>query len=232
MTRLTVLLARWLNPLVWRWPGHAARKLHAFALAEQGSMLDMRIAAARTESPQRAAAYLRHADDEARHAQMFARRARKLASESRTPRQLGPLAADCEQLFQSLGELDFLAFVHTGEARALAQFDTYVAWFATHEREQDRLLFETIMVDERRHAAYTRALLLELAGNEAVAKQALRRVARWELGRRWLRSGRFVAERVYLLTMLIVYVLAAPLSLLVRVARPIRRGWQTPNASD
>jgi hypothetical protein len=230
MTRLTVLLARWLNPLVWRWPGHAARKLHAFALAEQASMLDMRIAASRTPSPERAAAYLRHADDEARHAQMFARRARKLASEAGRP--IGPLAADCEQLFDALGELDFLAFVHVGEARALAQFETYVAWFIAHDREQERVLFETIMVDERRHSAYTRALLIELAGSEAVAKQALGRVARWELGRRWLRAGRFVAERVYVLTMLIVYVLAAPLSLLVRVARPIRRGWRTPSPSD
>jgi hypothetical protein len=222
MTRLTVLLARWLNPLVWRRPGHAGRKLHAFALAEQGSMLDMRIAASRTPSPQRAAAYLRHADDEARHAQMFDRRARKLAGE------LGPLTADCEQLFDALGELDFLAFVHTGEARALAQFETYVAWFATQGREQDRVLFETIMVDERRHTAYTRELLLELAGSEAAAKQALRRVGRWELGRRWLRAGRFVAERVYVSTMLIVYVLAAPLALLVRAARPIRSGWRNP----
>ncbi len=227
MTRLTVLLARGLNPLVWRWPGHAGRKLHAFARAELGSMLDMRLAAARSSSPQRAAAYLRHADDEARHAQMFARRARKLASEARRPRPLGPLAADCEQLFDALGELDFLAFVHTGEARALAQFETYVAWFAARGREQDRLLFETIMVDERRHAAYTRELLLALAGSEAAALEALGRVARWELGRRWLRAGRFVAERVYVLTMLVVYVLAAPLSLLVRVARPITRGWRT-----
>lgn len=232
MTRLTVLLARWLNPLVWRWPGHAARKLYAFALAEQGSMLDMRIAASRTTSPQRAAAYLRHADDEARHAQMFVRRARKLAAEARRPRPLGPIAADCEQLFDALGELDFLAFVHTGEARALAQFETYVAWFIARGREQDRVLFETIMVDERRHSAYTRALLFELAGSEAVAEQALRRVARWEFGRRWLRAGRFVAERVYVVTMLIVYVLAAPLSLLVRAARPIRPGWRTPAVSD
>lgn len=226
MSTLTVLLARGLNPFVWRWPGHAGRKLHGFALAEQGSMLDMRIAASRTTSPQRAAAYLRHADDEARHAQMFARRARKLAGD------LGPLMADCEQLFDALGELDFLAFVHTGEARALGQFETYVAWFTARGREQDRVLFETIMVDERRHSAYTRELLLELAGSEAAAKQALRRVARWELGRRWLRAGRFVAERVYVLTMLIVYVLAAPLSLLVRAARPIRRGWRTPAASE
>jgi hypothetical protein len=226
MIRLTVLLARWLNPLVWRSPARVARKLHAFALAEQGSMLDMRIAASRTPSPQRAAAYLRHADDEARHAQMFDRRARKLSKD------LGPLHADCEQLFDALGELDFVAFVHLGEARALAQFETYVAWFTKTGREQDRVLFETIMVDERRHSAYTLALLLELAGSEAEARRALRRVGRWELGRRWLRAGRFVAERVYVLTMLIVYLLAAPLSLLVRMARPIPRGWQTPASGD
>ena len=71
---LTGWLARASSPWVWRSPARAARKLHGFALAEHGSMLDLRLAAARTTSPARAAAYLRHADDEARHAQMFIRR--------------------------------------------------------------------------------------------------------------------------------------------------------------
>ena len=62
----TATLARLLAPLAWRTPARAARKLQSFARAEQGSMLDLRLAAARTPSPARAALYLRHADDEAR----------------------------------------------------------------------------------------------------------------------------------------------------------------------
>ena len=228
MADLTATLARLLALLAWRSPARAARKLHAFALAEHGSMLDMRLAAARTPSPARAALYLRHADDEARHAQMFARRAQRLAGELRRrggPLVLGPLQADSERLFEALGERDFLAFVHLGEDRARRQFDAYVLWFHEQGREQDAKLFETILVDERRHGEYTRTLLFELAGDEATAKRALRKVARWELGRRWLRAGRFLAERVYLIATLLLYVLAAPLALLVRLARPIRRGW-------
>ncbi len=224
---LTVLVARLLNPLVWRWPGHAARKLHAFALAEQGSMIDMRLAARLTPSPERAAAYLRHADDEARHAQMFARRAKQLAREARRPVALGHVQADTEQLFERLGEVAFLAFVHFGEQRARAQFETYLEWFSRVGRERDRKLFQAVLVDERRHGAYTWELLVALAGGEATARKALRRAARWELGRRWLRAGRFLAERVYSLAMLLVYLLAAPLGLLVRVARPVRAGWNT-----
>lgn len=226
MTRdLTGALARLLSPLAWRTAARSARKLHAFALAEHGSMLDLRLAAARTASPARAAAYLRHADDEARHAQMFARRAARLASEARRPFALPPVRADSERLFELLGERDFLAFVHVGEERARRQFEAYVTWFKGQARDQDAALFDTILVDERRHGAYTREFLFALVG-DVEARRALRRVARWELGRRWLRAGRYVAERVYLALTLALYVLAAPLALLVRVVRPIRRGFQ------
>jgi rubrerythrin len=222
---MTAILARMLNPVVWRRPAHVARKLHGFALAEHGSMLDLRLAARLTDSPERAAAYLRHADDETRHAQMFGKRARQIAREAGLP-PLGPVRADTEQLFVNLGELDFLAFVHVGEARAIEQFDTYVAYFEATGRERDANLFTTLLVDERRHADYTLALLIELAGGEPQAREALRRVRRWEAWRTWLRSGRFLAEGVYVLTMLLVYALAAPLGLLVRWARPIKRGWR------
>lgn len=220
----TVLFARLLNPLVWRRPGHAARKLHGFALAEHGSLLDLRLAARLSESPIRAAAYLKHADDEARHAQMFGKRALQLAREAGDA-GLGPVRADCEQLFTTLGELDFLAFVHRGEARAIGQFRCYIAYFEGQGRERDASLFRAIITDETRHADYTKALLFELAGDPAAARKALRRVARWEAWRSWLRAGRFIAERVYLITMTVVYLLAAPLSLLVRWARPVVGGW-------
>lgn len=222
---LTATLARMLNPLVWRRPAHVARKLHGFALAEHGSMLDLRLAARLTDSPARAAAYLRHADDETRHAQMFGKRARQLAREAGLA-PLGHVRADTEQLFVTLGELDFLAFVHVGEARAIEQFDTYVEWFREHGRERDASLFTTILVDERRHADYTRELLFELAGDEARARKALRRVRRWEAWRSWLRAGRFLAEKVYVIAMLLVYAAAAPMGLLVRWARPVVRGWR------
>ncbi len=228
MADLTTILARALNPVVWRTPARAARKLYAFALAEHGSMLDLRLAAASTPSPARAAAYLRHADDEARHTQMFARRAGRLASEAGRPLALGPVMADSERLFEALGEVGFLAFVHLGEARAIRQFEVYEAWFRAHARDTDAALFATILGDERQHSAYTWQLLCELTGDVHHARKAVRRAQRWELGRQWLRAGRAVAERVYFGLTLVVYGLAAPLAVLVRLVRPERRGFLAP----
>lgn len=140
--------------------------------------------------------------------------------------------ADYEGLFDRLGELDFLAFVHWGEARAIRQFDAYVDYFEANDRQRDATLLRTILVDERRHASYTQALLLELAGDPKTMRRAIGRVRRWELGRAWLRSGRFLAEGAYAGTMLVLYLMAAPLALLVRIARPVREGWRPLAAGE
>ncbi|MGH1340355.1 MAG: ferritin-like domain-containing protein [Nannocystales bacterium] len=207
--------------------------LHGFAHAEQASMLDLRLAARRTSSRSRAAAYLRHADDEARHCRMFTGRSVQLMSQAGRPTaEVRRVHADYEGLFDRLGELDFLAFVHWGEARAIRQFDAYVSYFEANNRQRDATLLRTILVDERRHASYTQALLLELAGDPRTMRRAIGRVRRWELGRAWLRSGRFLAESAYAATMLVLYVLAAPLALLVRIVRPVREGWQPLPAGE
>lgn len=230
---LVGILARISCGWVWRTPARSARMLHGFAHAEQASMLDLRLAARRTESSERAAAYLRHADDEARHCRMFCGRSAQLVEDAgRGGQALGHVRADYEALFDRLGELDFLAFVHWGEARAIRQFDAYVAYFEANHRERDATLLRSILVDERRHASYTGALLLELAGDERSMRRAIGRVRRWELGRTWLRSGRFLAERVYTVTMFALYVMAAPLALLVRLVRPVRKGWRPLSTGD
>jgi hypothetical protein len=221
---LAVTLARWLAPLVWWGTRRSARRLLVFAQAERASMIDLRVAARLTASPVRAAAYLRHADDEARHATMFVRRAAELlrASGDSAPTDVH---ADCESLFARLGELDFLAFVHHGEARGRRQFENHARWLAARGRTRDAALFEALVGDELRHEHYTGALLRELAGDERSARAALGRVRRWELGRGWLRVGRALGSRVYVVLATLLYLCVLPLSLLVRIARPIRRGF-------
>lgn len=212
------LYASLLAPLAWRVPGHPARMLQGFARAEQGSMIDLYAAANLTPSPARRALYLRHALDERRHAGMFAHRAAELGKP-------GPVVADTEQLYERLGEVAFLAFVHLGEARGRAQFEA-------HRRTCRRLgdmrtvaLLEAIDVDEARHERYSRALLVELAGGERAASRALRKARAWEAWRIFRRAGRAVAGRVYALLMLVLFVAIAPLALLVRRVRPARAGW-------
>lgn len=206
------------------------RKLHQFALAERASMVDMRQAARLTPSPERAAAYLRHADDEARHAHMFLRRAQEVARTSSLPAP-GALRVDTEHLFDTLGEVAFLAFVHYGEARARRQFETYQDWFLANGRDKDHALFDAVLADERRHERYTYAFLCELSGSEAAAKAAVRRAFWWEAKRRWLRSGRTVATAIYFVCSWLLYVVLLVWVPVIRLARPALRRWQQrPNA--
>lgn len=221
---MNALLARITSPVVWQLPGHGAAKLHGFAQAEHGSMLDLRAAAMRTESPSRRALYLRHALDEARHATMFTRRSAELRR-ARGALPLGPVHADTERLFERLGEIGFLAFVHRGERRGRAQFEAYRDFFGRRGDDKSRAMFETILGDERRHESYTRELLVELAGGERPARTALRRAAAWEAWRMWRRAGRFVAELVYAVLMLVLYIVLAPFALGLKVLRPARKGW-------
>ena len=219
------------SPLVWRLPGHDARKLHRFARAEHGSYLDMRMAAARTDSAARRVLFLRHALDEARHAQMFTRASAELRERRGLP-SLGPPRVDGGDLHERLGELRFVAFVHRGERRGRQQFEAYRDYFGRRGETKLRAMFEAILEDERVHESYSGALLVELAGSEAAARSALRRIAAWEAWRAFRRSGKALAEAAYFLSMVVLYVTLAPFALFVRVIRPTRRGWRAGSGHD
>ncbi len=224
---MSALLARVVNPIVWRIPGHGARKLYSFSLAEHGSMLDLKAAARLTTSPDRAALYTRHLLDETRHAQMFSMRSSELrAEEGRT--SFGFPNADIENLFERLGEVRFLAFVHRGECRGRQQFETYREWFARRGDNKTRAMFDAIVRDETRHETYTRELLVELTGGEAAARRELVKAALWEAWRNWRRIGRFGAEKLYFAVMMVLYALLAPFTLIAAAARPARKGWSVP----
>jgi hypothetical protein len=224
---MSALLAKVVNPVVWRIPGHGARKLYSFSLAEHGSMLDLKAAARLTPSPERAAAYVRHLLDETRHARMFAFRSAELRAQEGRP-SLGFPNADIENLFERLGEVRFLAFVHRGECRGRQQFETYRDWFARRGDNKTRAMFDAIVRDELRHETYTREFLVELAGGEAQAQRELVKAALWEAWRTWRRIGRFGAEKLYFVVMVLLYGLMAPFVVMGALARPSRKGWTVP----
>jgi hypothetical protein len=206
-------IAKWVNPFVWRIPGHGARKLFGFSLAEHGSMLDLHEAVRLTPCSTRRALYLRHMLDEARHARIFATRAAELRLKNGES-SLGFPVADTEDLFTRLGEVQFLAFVHRGETTGRQQFETYRDWFGQRGDRKTSSMFAAIIEDERRHEQYTRQLLVELAGSEARARAALRAAAMWQAWRTWRRLGRFIAEKVYFALMALIYCVSAPIVLL------------------
>jgi rubrerythrin len=220
-------LARLVTPLVWRVPGHGARKLYGFARAEQASRIDLLLAAQRTESLPRRALYLRHALDETRHAGMFWRRSTELRLEDHRVPFTAPVA-DTEDLFERLGERRFLAFVHRGEGRGRAQFELYARHFARRGDPRTESLFAAILIDEQRHESYTRALLVELAGSERAARSELRRAALWEAWRTWRRAGRAISAAIYTLAMTLIYLVTGPIAAIGLRAMRRRATWQLP----
>lgn len=222
---MKAIRTRLLNPIVWRIPGLGARKLFGFALAEQGSMLDLHAAATKSTCAKRRAAYLRHMLDEARHASIFAKRSAewRLAAGRAS---LGFPAADTDDLFSRLGEVRFLAFVHRGETRGRQQFEAYRDWFSRRGDSKTAGMFDAIIADECRHESYTLTLLIELAGGPAQARSELRRAAAWEAWRIWRRFGRAVAERMYVLLMVILYGATAPLALWLSFGARTQSVWK------
>jgi hypothetical protein len=186
----TRLFCRW----TWRNPG---RRFHRFAQAELSSRYDLLAAANLATDPARAATFLLHAADEARHARAFHMRAKDLGYEAE-------LQADFEHLYERLGEEKFLAFVYRGESRALKQFAVWRKWLGDG---RDRTILEAVLPDEERHASYT---------YEWSNAKSRRRVGGWEARRSWMRSGRAITGSLYTVVTMFVYLTLAPLALWVR----------------
>lgn len=213
-------LLRLASSVVFRLPGRMARKLAGFALAEQGSLLTLRLAAAQTPDLRRRALYLRHAADEARHARMFLAAARARARREGLPPPVGLSAADAEDLFARLGEIGFLAFLHHAERRGRERFELYRDLFAAEGDRPGAALFEAILPDERRHEDYALRELTALAGSPAKARRAVLRARAWEALRAWRRLGRASAGGLYAAIMILVYAALFPLAWLTRRLRP------------
>jgi rubrerythrin len=197
-----------------------ARLLYGFACTEAQSELELRDAARACPDVRRQALYLRHALDEARHARAFAEHAQALSRLAGGAAFSRP-SAGSEGLFERLGELRFLAFVHAAERRGRVEFETY----ATLARERGALglaqLFEELIRDERQHEAYSARLLDELGG-ETEGPRALAFARRWQAWRAFRRIGSAVSGALFRVTMLSLYALLAPFALLWRL-RPNRR---------
>jgi hypothetical protein len=224
---LHTLITKVASVFVWGTPERSAKKFFEFALAEQGSMLDLSAAAHLTASEKRRALYVKHLLDEKRHALMFSLRSAELFYQAgRKP--YGNLHADIENLFQTLGEIRFLAFVHVGESRACQQFVVYRNWFKKQGDNTNKSLFEAILKDEQRHADYTWDLLVEITGSERAARRELRNVRIWEAWRNWRRVGKSFASKLFVILSLCIYLLIAPYAVLTRLFKRQRKGWIVP----
>ncbi len=159
-----------LNWLVWRDPTRRAQILLRFAEVEADGGRDLVRAAELTQDPTLRRLFLKHAADEARHAELF--RGRGLALLKTLP-QGGAAGAQAEWLAppgerglddlhveqESTGPL--LAFLHLSEKAAARDFGQYIKVLDIDPPTQG--VFAKVLHDEAFHMNYTRAQLARVS---------------------------------------------------------------------
>ena len=165
MDLLLLPLHRW----VWSDADRRARKLLRFAETEADGARDLTRAAELTRDSSLRRLYLRHADDEQRHAVLFRGRGRELfvasaraSSSGFEANWLAPGERGLDDL-QVGSETDesLLAFLHLSEKAAAGRFTVYQR--VLDGDPQTRAVFARILRDEEFHMTYTRKQLARLS---------------------------------------------------------------------
>lgn len=222
-------LHRW----VWADVQRRARKMLRFSETEADGARDITRAAERTRDPALRRLYLRHADDEQRHAVLFNRRGRDLLDSTRgsvfEANWLAPGERGLDDLDVGAGDDEsLLAFLHLSEKAAAGRFVVYGRVLDCDP--QTRAMFARILEDEEFHMTYTRKQLARLSPR----RQGLRL---WQAraGRLWkayLRVATAVAALLGTAMLAIQYFLILPLFAAVakRAARREPEGFSETRA--
>src|SRR4051795_10980587 len=156
-------MSAWLNPIqrwVWRDPVRRGHRLLRFAEVEADGGRDLARAAELTPDARLRRLYLRHAQDEQRHADIFRRRGAELlrAHKGKAGWQPDWLAPGERGLDDVEVERDrdgpLLAFLHLSEAAAAKRFALYRD--ALPQDPATQKMFERILRDEVFHMNYTK----------------------------------------------------------------------------
>ena len=226
---------RALHGWVWRDPCRRARKLLRFAGTEAGGGRDLSRAAELTRDPLLRRLYLRHSEDEHRHASLFHARGLCIL------RSLPPAAAGFEANWLAPGERGFdqvrvdresdgalLAFLHLSEKAAAQRFALYRQVLGHDPATRD--VFDDVLRDEAFHMTYTRTQLARVARGRSGAQ-----LWKARLGRVWKAYLRLAAAFAGLLGALFLrlqyFLVLPPFALLARrAARREPRGFSTSRA--
>jgi rubrerythrin len=190
------LLLKPLHRWVWADAHRRARKLLTFAETEADGGRDLSRAAELTRDPSLRRLFLRHAQDEQRHADLFRSRGRELLAAAPgharfEARWLAPGERGLDDLrVEEETDESLLAFLHLSEKAAAGRFALYGQ--VLDGDRGTRAVFARILEDETFHMTYTRKQLARLTPR----KQGLRL---WQArgGRAWkayLRIARAVAS--------------------------------------
>jgi len=207
---------RALRPLhawVWRDPHRRARKLLRFAETEADGGRDLSRAAELTTDALLRRLYLRHAEDEMRHAGLFRSRGTALlaglprAREGFEANWLAPGERGLDDVHvEGASDEALLAFLHLSEKAAAKRFALYrqVLW---HD-PATRGVFEEVLRDEAFHMSYTHAQLERVA-----ARGSRARLWKARLGRIWktyLRAAAALASVLGTMLLRVQYFLVLP----------------------
>ena len=218
-------LDRALRPVhawVWRDPHRRARKLLRFAETEANGGRELSRAAELTRDPLLRRLYLRHYEDELRHAALFLARGRALLRG--LPRGRARFEANWlapgERGLDDLRVADehdqsLLAFLHLSEKAAARRFAIYRQVLA-HD-PATRAVFDDVLHDEAFHMSYTHTQLARVA-----SRGSRGRLWRARIGRLWKAYLRIAAALASVLGTLLLrvqyFVILPPFALLARRA--------------
>ncbi|HEY6005696.1 MAG TPA: ferritin-like domain-containing protein [Anaeromyxobacter sp.] len=218
---------------MWRDAHRRARKLLTFAVTEADGGRDLSRAAELTGDPLLRKLFLRHSEDERRHAELLRTRGRAMLAGlgGRGPapfeaRWLTPGERGGDDLrVGEEGDASLLAFLHLSEKTAAARFAVYSDVIAD---EETREVFRRILRDEVFHMRYTRTQLERVAPERHRRHLWLARAAR--LWKGYLRLATAVAGLLGTVVLLAQYFVVLPLFafLAKRAARRERPGWSEP----
>lgn len=225
-------LHRW----IWSQPQRRARKLLSFAQTEADGGRDLSRAAENTGDPRLRLLFLRHSEDEMRHAGLFRARGRALLSQHGTGRSrfearaLSPGERGLDGLeIARTSTPALLAFLHLSERAAAGRFAIYSEVLT--DDPATRATFDTVLRDEEHHMTYTRRELDRIAPNGRWHLARARLVRLWKA---YLRLASALAAAIGTLILLLQYFVLLPVFawLAKRAERGERRGWQPSRAAD
>jgi len=225
------LLLKPLHRWVWTDAHRRGRKLLRFAQTEADGSRDLARAAELTRDPSLRRLYLRHAEDEQRHAELFRGRGRVvLAGLSRRAggleaNWLAPGERGLDHLrVEAGGEESLLAFLHLSEKTAAGRFALYGQVLDCDP--ETRAIFARILEDEAFHMTYTRKQLARISPRKQGLHLWLARAGR--LWKAYLRLATALASALGTVILALQYFLVLPLFAFLarRAARRERPGFQ------
>jgi len=253
---LSDLFLRARSRAVWADPARTLLTLESFARTEADGGRDIAMAARRVTDAELRRHLARHAEDEARHAELFRQRVEELrsaggaqlaAASAAGADVAGDPAYDLSRgrpahevdahgfltlgLLDELGEVSYVAMLHVAEERAARLFRVHAD--LTRGDPATHAIFEAILRDEQYHVAWTRATLdgWREQGRTDEVKRALNDARASRAWDAWKRLGARSAATFGRAVLLVLYfTVLLPFALVARAGRE-RGGWRAPRPS-